>query len=325
MLKIVVTVAGERLDQALLRTLRERAPGLTRARLKGWFESSRVRVSGRPAQASHPLERGTHEVLIEGLSEADLAAPIARPSHQGSFLPVLFEDETLLVLHKHSGVPTLPHDDSETETAVGSALARCPELAGVGGRPLEPGLLHRLDTGTSGCLAFAKTQARFDELRALWKTPAVRKFYRALVPRDGFALRAPYRIDTPLAASEKSAKRMVALPPGRKISHSGKPLPALTHVLKLHPGPTGSPWLDLELEIETGVRHQIRAHLASLGHPIAGDPIYGLRDGRPIEGLHERLWLHAWRLELPFGHGAERGRPSSIVIEAALPTDWPRS
>src|SRR5690606_29289920 len=86
----------------------------------------------------------------------------ALPSPEGSFITVIYEDEDLLVLNKPSGIPSVPHSAVETKTAVGSALAHYPRLAGVGTRPLEPGLLHRLDTGTSGCLAFAKNAAAFD-------------------------------------------------------------------------------------------------------------------------------------------------------------------
>src|ERR671925_567284 len=85
-------------------------------------------------------------------------------SKRGPFLPMIYEDETLLVIHKASGVPSVPHDEDETETAVGAALAHTSALIGIGNRPLEPGLLHRLDTGTSGLLVFAKSQAEFTRL-----------------------------------------------------------------------------------------------------------------------------------------------------------------
>jgi 23S rRNA pseudouridine1911/1915/1917 synthase len=222
---------------------------------------------------------------------------------------IVFENDELLVLNKPSGMPSLPLREGERGTAVEEALARCPSVAGVGKAGLEPGLLHRLDTGTSGLLAFAKTQAAFERLRALWKSGEVEKTYRAIVERGVSPL--PARIETPLGRSAKSAKRMLAiLKPEHERRIRGKALPARTDIVRTESVLAGTK-LDVEVRIHTGVMHQIRCHLASAGHPIAGDPVYG--------EAADRLWLHAWRLRLPLRSGVV------LSLEAKLPDAWPEA
>jgi 23S rRNA pseudouridine1911/1915/1917 synthase len=315
-----------RLDQLLLEALRQKAPALSRARLKEAFHAGHILIHGRKAQASQQLVAGTHEVVIEGWDPYE-APPRAAASSQGCFLPVIHEDEDLLVLDKASGVPSLPHDALEERTAVGAALARFPELRASGGAPLEPGLLHRLDTGTSGLLAFAKTSAEYERLRAAWKTE-VRKTYRALcakaVAEPGSM--EPQTLRLLLGHDAGSSKRMLAIDPQAMSERElesfvrrkmrGQALPTVTYLRQLLTVPGASAFAgsaaiqDATIEIETGVLHQIRCTLAYLGWPIVGDPIYG---GAPSS----RLWLHAWKLELPLKNG-ER-----LSLEAPLPEGWP--
>lgn len=233
------------------------------------------------------------------------------PAILTSALSVLFEDDVLLVVNKPSGLPSAPLEPGEP-SAVTQALAYEPQLARVQGlKPEEPGLLHRLDTGTSGLLVFAKTQDAFDRLRGSWKLHHTQKTYRALVqanPEKPLP-RLSYELALPLAHHPKSAKRMIALFPGKKLSHRGKPLAARTTLRTAHPH--GTPGLlDLELELHTGVMHQLRVHLQALGHPILGDALYGGAEA-------PRIHLHAWRLELP-----HPSLPLLLSLESALPADW---
>ena len=310
-----------RLDQLLLPELRTEAPELSRAALKPLFARNQILLNGSPAIGSERLQPGDYEVTILNWNPKALAEPKARPSPLGCFLPIVYEDKDLLVLHKISGVPSIPHGPDEIDTAANAALARLPELSLVGSSRLEPGILHRLDTGTSGLLVFAKTQDEFDRLKTEWKEGGVRKIYRAVAKSHEPRLPPKTTIDFPLAHDIRSAKRMIALVRNRpelKARIRGKPLAATTYLRSVELISSNSdsekPSLtaDLEIEIETGVMHQIRCHLASIRWPILGDPLY---KGAPSS----RLWLHAWRLRFPLRNGM------ALELEAALPFDWPKA
>ena len=291
-----------RLDRALTDALKLRAPHLSRATLKAYFQRREILLNGRVVPPATVVAPGEHTVEILNWEDAaHREVPRAAASAEGPYLPVIFEDEHLLVLDKASGVPSVPHSADETETAVGSALAHIPALRDVGFGGLEPGLLHRLDTGTSGLLAFAKTTPEFHRLREAWKNGRVRKTYRARATGTGEFPSLPCELRWLLAHDEKSAKRMIAFPDGIRAGsrYRGKPLETITRILRLHSlaNLSGASGLaDVELEIETGVMHQIRCTLSALDWPILGDCLYG---GPPSS----RLWLHAWKLELPTHSG----------------------
>jgi 23S rRNA pseudouridine1911/1915/1917 synthase len=292
-----------------LENLKISEPLLSRAKLKQWFQEGKILYLQREAKPSFILQPGTHEII---LLNCDLAPPQASPSQNGSFLPIIYEDENILILHKTSGIPSAPQSSIETETAVGSALASHPNLFGIGPHPLEPGLLHRLDTDTSGLLAFAKTEEEFLRLTTCWKKREVKKIYRAWVSADPTSFsRLPLTIRFPLAHDAKSSKRMIALKEEKNSNFRGKPLPAITHLLGAQKFQTSSGTLlyDVEIEIETGVMHQIRCHLAAIGIPILGDSVY---KGAPSS----RLWLHAWKLKIPLKDG------KALTLEAQLPPGW---
>ena len=210
---------------------------------------------------------------------------------------------------------SVPHKATETHTAVAAALLHCPALSGIGHATLEPGLLHRLDQGTSGLLVFAKSQLEFERLRKEWKQQKVEKVYRTWVAISSDEIPSlPLTLSTPLAHSGKSSKRMIAVRPQSRSSIRGKPLPAVTHLLKVHSRYSDQNCADLEIQIDTGVMHQIRCHLASVGLPILGDPIYGGK--AHTDRIQTRLWLHAWRLTLPLQSGA------ILRLQSALPEGW---
>jgi 23S rRNA pseudouridine1911/1915/1917 synthase len=311
-----------RADLALARALSRE--GYSRRSLKARFEAGDVQINGRRARAADLLPPGEHRVEL-GSAHDPLA--FAQASSRGSFLEVLYEDEDLLVLNKESGVPSVPHSADETETAVGSALAHFPKLITLAepSKRLEPGLLHRLDTGTSGILVFAKTSAEQERLKSLWKTPAMTKTYRAVCEARGSVLpRVPQTLTLTLAHDAKSSRRMRVIDrntnPGARATR-GRPLETVTELLQVSritdsPSP-GSSKVDFEVRIQTGVMHQIRCTLAHLGFPVLGDPVYGA----PALGSDpERLWLHHWRFTLPLRSGAK-----PLTIEAPLPEGWPRS
>jgi 23S rRNA pseudouridine1911/1915/1917 synthase len=312
-LKLVIEKGIHRLDHALLERLRIDLPSISRNQLKELFEQKRVELNGSVKPPSWSLLPGSYEVTISGLSTG-AEAEQAKPSEKGSFLPIAFENSELLVLNKSSGIPSVPHSSQETETAISSALSHYPALVGVGRGKLEPGLLHRLDTGTSGLLAFAKTNEAYARLHEAWKSGQVKKIYRAWVEGDAQYLSLPMHLELTLAHHPESQKRMIVLPEGIKRKYRGKPLPTSTTVLACHgqTGVNGKIYSDLEVEIETGVMHQIRCTLAHLHLPIAGDPIYHAESK-----VKSRLMLHAWKLILPSGKDDK-----TIEVIAPLPSDF---
>ncbi len=247
-------------------------------------------------------------------NEAKLTDLPAAPSEKGPFLPIIYEDQNILILDKRSGTPSAPLSHLETETAVGSALAHFPGLAGVGDQPLEPGLVHRLDTGTSGALVFAKNQTEFRRLKQIWKDRKIEKIYRAISVRDEPLPKLPARLDFPLAHHAKSKKRMITLHDPKIKHYRGRPIPAVTRILSGFQIESNS-FYDLTVQIETGVMHQIRCHLDTWGAPIWGDPIYGKKIPHPPT---ERMWLHAWQLKFQLASG------QSLEVEAPLPSTWPK-
>ncbi len=317
-LTIEVQELSIRLDRAILQHLQKQGIALSRGQLKVLIQESKVLYQDRPVSGSFLLSSGSHSIaILRSADEPPLGTPLKASPAAASFqLPIIYEDENLFLINKTSGVPSLPHEEGETETAVNFALARLPELAQIGRKGLEPGLLHRLDTQTSGLLLFAKNQNEFDRLSVLWKRHSIQKIYRALAKQTPTPLsKAPFpalpslplTLDIPLGHHSKSSKKMIPLSEPDPRSFRGKPLRAITHLLKVKEVCDGL--FDFEIQIETGVMHQIRCHLSSIGWPLWGDTLY---QGLPSN----RIWLHAWRLKIPLKNG------TLITFEAMLPPGW---
>lgn len=208
----------------------------------------------------------------------------------------VFEDDLILALNKPSGLPSQNQEDPDQDTAERRVKTCVPGSA--------PHLLHRLDTGTSGVLLFAKTEAVFREMRDQFRNRSITKTYVAWSLADlpsGFP-DLPLRIDLPLAHHPQNRKKMIALPEGRFRSYRGKPLPAVTWIDSVRECKfSGVNLLKFKVRIETGVMHQIRVHLAHSGFPLVGDPLYGKRADAP-SGF--RLGLHASGVEFEL-HGAQ--------------------
>lgn len=247
--RIVVpkTDAGSRLDRYLARTL-----DLSRGYVRRLLARGRIRLEGRPAAKGTELRAGDAIELLpfRHPSEGPRAAPHVR-------LDVLARAGGLVAIDKPAGLPTHPLDYEEADTALNGLLARFPELRGVGEGGLRSGVVHRLDTNTSGVLAFATEQAAWERARDAFRARRVEKRYVAVV--HGCFERA-------VLADFRLAPRgdhMV------RVSRGG--LPARTRFTPLAPGRHTSL---LEARPETGVMHQIRASLAALGHPVVGDARY---------------------------------------------------
>lgn len=279
---------GERLDICLARWL-----GISRRRAAAAVNAGAVRVDGRRAPKGYLLRSGEEVLagLVLGLS------PVPEPRA----LSVRFEDEHLLAAEKPAGLPTHPLAAGERGTLANAVVAHAPSCAEASADPREGGATHRLDTETSGLVLFAKSRPVWEALRRAFSERAIRKEYLALVrgaARDR-------EIRTPIARPVKGRARVAPRGEGRE---------AITFVEALRELEfKGSErWTLVRCIIPTGVMHQIRVHLESIGHPIAGDPLYGRAT---IPGLN-RLFLHASALEL--AHPAE-GWP--LRIESPLPPE----
>lgn len=258
-----------RLD-ALVRSV---LPGLSRRLVQRLFDEGSIRLNGRIGRKGERLVAGDRVELPE---IAALAPEPALP------LDVLYEDAFVVAIDKPGGVRGHALDPRQTGTVAGALLARYPEVATVGG-PLAAGLVHRLDTGTSGVLLAARSVAAWDDWRAAFRRHDVIKRYVAIV--EGTA--APTVIDVALAHDPSDRRRMRPARPGDRA------WPASTRIVGVVSHGARS---TVEVEIRTGVTHQVRAHLALAGHPIVGDVLYGAQSAELPMGRHA---LHAAALARP--------------------------
>jgi len=275
------------------------ASGLSRARVQRLISDGRVTTDGVPVKARDTLRPGA--VVEVDVPEA--APPTLEPEPME--LRVVYEDDDLLIVDKPAGVVTHPAPGHATGTLVhgllGHAQAEGTSLGAVGGAD-RAGIVHRLDRDTSGLLMVAKTDAAQLALQAQLKARRVHKRYLALVA--GSVAAQAGRIEAPLGRDPRDRMRMAVVPGGRDSV-------TLYRVRERFPG-----WTLLEVDLVTGRTHQIRVHLASIGHPVAGDPVYATGVARRGPDGLGRLFLHAWRLELasPSGEGLVRA-------EAPLPDE----
>jgi 23S rRNA pseudouridine1911/1915/1917 synthase len=283
--------AAQRLDQVVAELA-----GASRAAVVRWIEAGRVLVDGRARPKSHRLEGG--ERLRWEPVEA-LASPALVPERLP--LEVRFEDEHLLVVAKPAGLVVHPGAGHPTGTLVNALLGRDdPRLSSAGGA-VRPGIVHRLDKDTSGLLLVAKDDRAHAALGRDLAARRIQRRYLALVQGH---LEPEGTVDAPIGRHPRDRKRMAVVPGGRRaVSH--------WRVLERLGG------LDLvEVGLETGRTHQIRVHLSSLGHPVAGDRAYGADPRLASRLALERPFLHAWRLELDHPVSGER-----IELEEPLPAE----
>lgn len=293
--------AGRRLDLALAELA-----AVPRAQAQRWIEAGRVRVAGVAARASQRLREGD-------AIEADPPEPIT-PSLEPEPIPlaILYEDADLVVIDKPAGLVVHPAPGHPRGTLVNALLHHCRDLAGVGG-VLRPGIVHRLDQGTSGVLVAAKNDAAHLGLAAQFRAHTVERVYLALV--RGVPGAEGGRVDRPVGRHPRDRKRMSV------AAATGRPARTDWRVAERFPASGVSV---LEVRPGTGRTHQIRVHLSSVGLPLLGDPVYGrARAGAPsaraVFGL-ERPALHA--LVLGFDHPRTGAR---MRFEAPPPADFARA
>lgn len=302
-LRFVVSAedAGTRLDAWLAR----RVDGLSRRRALAWISEGKVRVNGRRLAKGAVLADGDEVVLSEAPPPASFD-PIPDP---GVALALAYEDADVVVVDKPAGVACHPLRHDERGTLANALVARFPELVGVGYAPREPGLLHRLDTGTSGLLLVARNAEAFDKLREALRAGEVDKRYLALAA--GVVERDAGTLDVPLAPHPRDPRRMLACTHPRDAARYHA-RPAVT---RYEVRERLAAYTLLEVSVEAATRHQIRAHLAAAGHPLAGDTLYG----GPVVAALERQFLHASSLAFPHPRTGRR-----VQVRSELPADLAR-
>lgn len=259
---------------------------LSRAKVKALFEDGAVKVNGRRVKKGVAIKLGdTVEVELPAASAQGDASAVADASVA---LQVLHEDAALVFVAKPAHVPSQPLAAGERGTVANALIARYPEMANVGDDPREAGLCHRLDKETSGVMVAARTREAWQAMRAAFSEGGqVEKHYLALVNGP---IADEGEIDLPLAHA------------GDHVVPSqteGRPAFSIFKVLKRH-----GVWSLVDVQLVTGVLHQVRAHLAAIGAPIAGDALYG---GQPLAGL-DRFFLHASSLTVTHPSSGEQVR-----------------
>jgi 23S rRNA pseudouridine1911/1915/1917 synthase len=297
-LTIAASQAGERLDRVLAAAW----PDLSRSRLKQLIEAGAVTAAAGQVldDASAKVRAGASLTLLVP------AAVKAEPEGQAIPLNIVFEDAHLIVIDKQAGLVVHPAAGNRDGTLVNALIAHCGDsLRGIGGE-LRPGIVHRIDKDTTGLMVAAKTEKAHTSLGKQFAAHAIERVYKALVwgvPRERAGV-----IEGALGRSPLNRQKMAVLRVGGK--------PARTHYKVIET--FGSTAALVECRLETGRTHQVRVHMAHIGHPLVGDPVYGRP--RSVPGLDltlKRQALHA--AVLGFQHPATH---KTMRFESVLPEDF---
>jgi 23S rRNA pseudouridine1911/1915/1917 synthase len=292
------SLPGERLDT----WLRHKLQGLSRGAIQRLIEEGHIRVNGKAVKATHTPRAGE---LVQ------IEIPEAKPAEalpEDIPLDILFEDEVLLVLNKAAGLVVHPASGHETSTLVNALLHHCRgQLSGIGG-VARPGIVHRLDKDTSGCMVVAKNDDTHLALSAQFASRKVEKVYQAIV--CGEIARDHGEIRAAIARHSSHRKSMAVDEEFGREAHTSY------RVLERLKGATLA-----EASLHTGRTHQIRVHFKFLGYPLVGDATYGHRQNQRLKELTgyyaPRQMLHAFHLGFIHPRTARR-----VSFEAPLPEDF---
>jgi 23S rRNA pseudouridine1911/1915/1917 synthase len=286
--------------------LSSRPGALSRSRIQSLIKNGDIKVNNCYSKPSHKLVPGDRVIV----SIPHPSPLILQP--EAIELEIIHEDDSLIVVNKPAGLVVHPAPGHDTGTLVHGLLKHCKDLSGIGGT-IRPGIVHRLDKDTSGLLVVAKNDSAHRFLQRQFKSGVVKKQYLALV--HGLVKGNKGKIDLPIGRNPKKRKEMAITPLGEKK--------ALTVWLKKEELASG--FSLLLVTIKTGRTHQIRVHLSHIGHPVAGDPIYGPgRNWWKKNPLHKKMapppikrqMLHAEHLG--FIHPVKK---NYLEFKAPLPDD----
>ena len=286
-------VAGKGRGMRLDRFLADELPRFSRSRLQALIRQGYVTLNERKSRPREILHAGDVIRLIEPPLEKIATEP------ENIRLDILFEDDDLLVINKPAGMVVHPGAGNRSRTLVNALLAHCRTLSGIGGKE-RPGIVHRLDKETSGCLVVAKNDATHHSLSRQFAERTVEKIYLALVA--GTMPNTHGIIDASIGRHPKHRQRMAV------NKQRGRSARTDYRVVKSRGGISL-----VECVLHSGRTHQIRVHLHHLGHPVLGDKVYG----RQRSSEFARQMLHAWKLG--FDHPRDGKRST---FEAAAPPDF---
>ncbi|MHB8626275.1 MAG: RluA family pseudouridine synthase [Aggregatilineales bacterium] len=307
-LQFTVAERGERLDK-LVTTILSGRPGVeaesvSRTRVQQAIKEGLVTVNGQPSKAAYRVESG--DVLSIPPLEPPISTWVVEP--EAIPLDVLYEDDSLVAIHKPAGMVVHPAAGIAIGTLVNAVLARWPQTAQVGSL-VRAGIVHRLDKDTSGVIVIAKTEGARRDLMAQFKARTVQKRYVALV--YGVPATPTGQIDAPIGRDPHQRKQMAVIRDGKS---------AITFYKVVQSFGVSQAFRSmsyLELLPKTGRTHQLRVHLAFIKHPIVGDRVYGPRKSSLVGPLHlDRQFLHAEALSL-----ISPATSLPITLHAPLPAD----
>jgi 23S rRNA pseudouridine1911/1915/1917 synthase len=279
--------AGWRLDRYLALVL----PQFSRSRLQALIRAGDVHLQGQSPRIRETVHVG--DVVRLTIPPAREIETLAEKIP----LEILFEDEDLVVVNKPTGLVVHPGAGNQRHTLVNALLHHCTNLSGIGGKQ-RPGIVHRLDKETSGCLVVAKNDVAHQHLSRQFAEREVKKIYLAIVA--GTLKRPRGTIDAAIGRHPVQRKKMAVQPTKGRLAKTDY------RVLK-----AGCAVSLVECAIHSGRTHQIRVHLHHLGHPVIGDSLYGKKGQAP------RQMLHAWKLGFTHPRTSER-----LFFEAPIPADF---
>jgi 23S rRNA pseudouridine1911/1915/1917 synthase len=268
----ILSFIAESSDERLDKVISVHTPDLSRALAQRLIKDGAATVNGHPSKPSYRVQAGDEIVIHVPIELPEQVLPEDIP------LDIVYEDDVLLVIDKPAGMVVHPGAGHTSGTLVNAVLAHCPQIADVGGAD-RAGIVHRLDKDTSGLIMIAKDDATHTTLQRQFKRRQVAKTYLALVedhvqPREGI-------IEAPVGRDKRQRKKMAVVRRGREAQTTYRAIEYFAnHTL-------------LEVRPHTGRTHQVRVHLAWLGYPVVGDPVYGRRRQRLLKSRH---FLHAARL-----------------------------
>ena len=317
---LAVVEGGSRLD----RYVSDARPELSRAAVQRLIDDAQIRVDGISRKASYRVQAG------ESITVRVPPPEPATPGAEAIPLDILYEDDDLVVVNKPAGMVVHPAAGHAAGTLVNAILAHCPNL-NIGGVE-RPGIVHRLDSDTSGIIIVAKNDAALRDLQDQFKTRRVHKTYLALV--EGHVKPPRGKIDAAIGRDPKHRQKMAVLTRGkaREAVTVYRTLASFDSAPRRSGGKTlasfdsaplrSGPYTLVQAEPQTGRTHQIRVHLAFLGFPVVADAVYGYKTPRSLAGTKKnmpgltRQFLHAWKIAFRLPRGGRE-----VNLTAPLPAD----